>query len=120
MKHPVGKPRAKETESPEEGVWELRLDAADVADHSQVEAAAQRVEREPARGGRRDAGRCRSVDPGWQGLGGVSQMDTFDYKPALEKLHGEKFEPGGAVEAAVGTRDHVAAIGGSKPVNVAV
>jgi hypothetical protein len=32
--------------------------------------------------------------------GGVSQMDTFDYKPALEKLHGEKFEPGSAVEAA--------------------
>ena len=32
--------------------------------------------------------------------GGVSQMDTFDYKPALEKLHGKKFEPGSAVEAA--------------------
>src|SRR5687768_3730560 len=32
--------------------------------------------------------------------GGVSQMDTFDYKPALEKLHGEKFDPGSAVEAA--------------------
>src|SRR5688500_8128618 len=32
--------------------------------------------------------------------GGVSQMDTFDYKPALEKLHGEKFDPGTAVEAA--------------------
>ena len=32
--------------------------------------------------------------------GGVSQMDTFDYKPALEKLHGEKFDPGSPVEAA--------------------
>src|ERR1044071_2451359 len=26
--------------------------------------------------------------------GGVSQMDTFDYKPALAKLHGQKFDPG--------------------------
>ena len=26
--------------------------------------------------------------------GGVSQMDTFDYKPELEKRHGEKFDPG--------------------------
>ena len=32
--------------------------------------------------------------------GGVSQMDTFDYKPTLDKLHGEKFDPGSAVEAA--------------------
>ena len=32
--------------------------------------------------------------------GGVSQMDTFDYKPRLEKLNGEKFDPGSAVEAA--------------------
>ncbi len=32
--------------------------------------------------------------------GGVSQMDTFDYKPALERLHGEKFDPGSPVEAA--------------------
>src|SRR5687768_586408 len=32
--------------------------------------------------------------------GGVSQMDTFDYKPALERLHGEKFDPGSHVEAA--------------------
>src|SRR5688500_12455778 len=32
--------------------------------------------------------------------GGVSQMDTFDYKPRLEKAHGEKFNPGSAVEAA--------------------
>lgn len=26
--------------------------------------------------------------------GGVSQMDTFDYKPELDKRHGEKFDPG--------------------------
>src|SRR5437773_9328503 len=26
--------------------------------------------------------------------GGVSQMDTFDYKPELNKRHGQKFEPG--------------------------
>src|SRR5947209_15573583 len=26
--------------------------------------------------------------------GGVSQMDTFDYKPELIKRHGEKFDPG--------------------------
>jgi hypothetical protein len=34
--------------------------------------------------------------------GGASQMDTFDYKPELERLHGRKFDPGdGArVEAA--------------------
>src|SRR5215217_6090321 len=25
--------------------------------------------------------------------GGVSQPDTFDYKPALEKLHGKPFKP---------------------------
>jgi hypothetical protein len=27
--------------------------------------------------------------------GGVSQMDTFDYKPLLERLHGRPFNPGG-------------------------
>src|SRR5438132_2405712 len=34
--------------------------------------------------------------------GGVSQMDTFDYKPELIKRHGQKFEPdtGEKVEAA--------------------
>jgi len=32
--------------------------------------------------------------------GGVSQMDTFDYKPELEKRHGQKFDPGEHVEAA--------------------
>src|SRR5271166_6455469 len=31
--------------------------------------------------------------------GGVSQMDTFDYKPELHKRHGEKFDPGSHVEA---------------------
>ena len=28
--------------------------------------------------------------------GGVSQMDTFDYKPELEKRHGQPFDPGTA------------------------
>jgi hypothetical protein len=32
--------------------------------------------------------------------GGVSQMDTFDYKPELNRRHGEKFDPGTRVEAA--------------------
>ena len=32
--------------------------------------------------------------------GGASQMDTFDYKPELNKRHGQKFDPGGRVEAA--------------------
>ncbi len=34
--------------------------------------------------------------------GGASQMDLFDYKPALEKQHGQKFDPGTSerVEAA--------------------
>ena len=26
--------------------------------------------------------------------GGVSPMDTFDYKPQLDRLHGERFDPG--------------------------
>src|SRR5262245_66653732 len=26
--------------------------------------------------------------------GGVSQCDTFDYKPTLDKKHGQKFDPG--------------------------
>ncbi len=30
--------------------------------------------------------------------GGVSQMDTFDYKPELEKRHGQKFDPGSGVK----------------------
>jgi hypothetical protein len=39
--------------------------------------------------------------------GGASPMDLFDYKPALEKLHGQTFDPGGkqlveAVTSAVG------------------
>lgn len=32
--------------------------------------------------------------------GGVSQADTFDYKPELNKRHGEAFDPGAHVEAA--------------------
>src|SRR4051794_10951938 len=31
--------------------------------------------------------------------GGVSQMDTFDHKPELERRHGQKFDPGEHVEA---------------------
>jgi hypothetical protein len=30
--------------------------------------------------------------------GGVSQMDTFDYKPELARRHGQKFDPGGGVK----------------------
>src|SRR5215475_8482630 len=30
--------------------------------------------------------------------GAASQCDTFDYKPALSKKHGRKFDPGGKVE----------------------
>src|SRR5438270_10473974 len=30
--------------------------------------------------------------------GAASQVDTFDYKPALRKRHGQKFDPGGKVE----------------------
>src|SRR5215471_19202790 len=30
--------------------------------------------------------------------GAASQCDTFDYKPALIKQHGQKFDPGGKVE----------------------
>jgi hypothetical protein len=35
--------------------------------------------------------------------GGASQMDTFDYKPELEKRHGETFDPGTHVEAPTST-----------------
>jgi hypothetical protein len=37
--------------------------------------------------------------------GGVSQVDTFDYKPALERYHGRPFNPGGGqrVEAVTST-----------------
>ena len=31
--------------------------------------------------------------------GGVSQMDTFDYKPELDRRHGQPFDPGSHVEA---------------------
>jgi hypothetical protein len=31
--------------------------------------------------------------------GGVSQMDTFDHKPELERRHGQRFDPGEHVEA---------------------
>jgi hypothetical protein len=40
--------------------------------------------------------------------GGVSQCDTFDHKPALEKYHGKKFEPKGEkVEAVTSTPGNV-------------
>ena len=37
--------------------------------------------------------------------GGFSQIDSFDYKPELEKRHGQKFDPGAGirVEAATST-----------------
>src|ERR1700728_4348084 len=31
--------------------------------------------------------------------GGVSQMDTFDYRPELDRRHGQAFDPGSHVEA---------------------
>src|SRR5271168_1853950 len=30
--------------------------------------------------------------------GAASQVDTFDFKPKLEQMHGKKFDPGGKVE----------------------
>ena len=39
--------------------------------------------------------------------GGVSQCDTFDYKPELEKRHGQKFDPGVRVEAATSSPGEV-------------
>jgi Protein of unknown function (DUF1501) len=35
--------------------------------------------------------------------GGASQVDTFDYKPALDRLHGQHFDPGVPVEAVTST-----------------
>src|SRR5689334_663894 len=35
--------------------------------------------------------------------GGASPPDTFDYKPALEKLHGQMFDPGARVESVTGS-----------------
>jgi hypothetical protein len=35
--------------------------------------------------------------------GGVSQMDTFDYKPELARRHGQEFDPGEHVEAPTST-----------------
>src|SRR5262245_39289260 len=39
--------------------------------------------------------------------GGASQCDTFDYKPQLNRLHGQKFDPGGHVEAATSVPGNV-------------
>ena len=43
--------------------------------------------------------------------GGASQMDLFDYKPELEKRHGQKFDPGTdeRVEAATSEAGNVLA-----------
>jgi hypothetical protein len=35
--------------------------------------------------------------------GGASQVDTFDYKPALDRLHGQRFDPGVPFEAVTST-----------------
>jgi hypothetical protein len=35
--------------------------------------------------------------------GGASQVDTFDYKPTLDRLHGQRFDPGLPVEAVTST-----------------
>jgi hypothetical protein len=35
--------------------------------------------------------------------GGASQIDTFDYKPSLDRLHGQRFDPGVPVEAVTST-----------------
>src|SRR5262245_54611169 len=35
--------------------------------------------------------------------GGMSQMDTFDYKPELERRHGEKFDPGEGIRVEAAT-----------------
>ena len=37
--------------------------------------------------------------------GGMSPVDTFDYKPELEKRHGQKFDPGQHVESVTGSHD---------------
>lgn len=39
--------------------------------------------------------------------GGASQMDTFDYKPDLIRLSGQKFDPGARVEAATSAPGNV-------------
>jgi hypothetical protein len=37
--------------------------------------------------------------------GGASQIDTFDYKPELNKRHGQKFDPGAGVKVEAVTSD---------------
>ncbi len=40
--------------------------------------------------------------------GGVSQVDTFDYKPQLQRRHGQRFDPGGErVEAVTSTPGNI-------------
>ena len=47
--------------------------------------------------------------------GGVSQFDTFDYKPALEKYRGQRLPPNAAVSGASG-QTHVSPPFGPQPV----
>src|SRR6478735_3967963 len=51
----------------------------------------------PASGGLHHRARAKRVVQLFMS-GAASQCDTFDYKPALIKKHGEKFDPGGKVE----------------------
>ena len=37
--------------------------------------------------------------------GGASQMDTFDYKPELVRLHGQKFDPGASLRVEAATSE---------------
>src|SRR6476646_8077563 len=39
--------------------------------------------------------------------GGASQMDTFDYKPELERMNGKPFDPGEHFEAATSVPGNV-------------
>ncbi len=56
----------------------------------------------PAAGGLHHRAKARRVLQLFMN-GGVSQVDTFDWKPELEKRHGEKFDPGARVESVTGS-----------------
>ncbi len=43
--------------------------------------------------------------------GGVSQVDTFDYKPELGKRHGQPFDPGERVESVTGSHANFPVLG---------
>src|SRR5829696_5662859 len=51
----------------------------------------------PAKGGLHHRAKAKRVVQLFMS-GAASQCDTFDYKPALLKKHGEEFDPGGKVE----------------------